>query len=328
MAELVLESSHELYYDNKNHISIPDLIKALNGLNGVARQLPAVLEAIYDIKVENSAVLISKVEVGSLWQDFLIALNFGSKEEMDKAVNKFGKDHPMLKSVINVLLAGILIWALLEAASRVGGDTTNLEANNNVIINIGAGEVGMTPEGLKAILDSAIKDKDAVARASLNMVAPAKSDPDASVRFGGPHEATDLHISSASIQETPGTLKEIHEAREAHVDNAIISVRAIDLDNRTKGWFGLINGVKDRLPIALDPSIDAEQIHGTIYADIIVMYERKSTSEPFKPVKIAIKRMGRSDRPVGTIPIVRNPSIDLTAATPSPQDPQQPTLFE
>lgn len=53
MAELVLQSSHELYYDNKNRISIPDLIKALNGLNGVAHQLPAVLEAIYDIKVEH-----------------------------------------------------------------------------------------------------------------------------------------------------------------------------------------------------------------------------------------------------------------------------------
>ena len=328
MAELVLESSHELYYDNKNHISIPDLIKALNELNGIARQLPAVLEAIYDIKVENSTVLISKVEVGSLLQDFLIALNFGSKEEMEKAVHKLGKDHPMLKNVVTVLLAGLVIWGLLEATGRGGGDTTSLEANNNVIINIGAGEVEMTPEGLKAILDSAIKDKDAVARAALNVVAPAKSDPDATLRFGGPDDKTDLRISAESIKETPGTLQEIHETREAHIDNAIISVRAIDLDNRTKGWFGLINGVKDRLPIALDPSIDAERIHGTIYADIILMYERKSTSEPFKPVKIVIKRMGSSDLPVGAIPVVRNPSLDLTAATPSPQHPQQPTLFE
>ena len=151
---------------------------------------------------------------------------------------------------------------------------------------------------------------------------------DAKVAKEGEDDKTDLRISAESIKETPGTLQEIHETREAHIDNAIISVRAIDLDNRTKGWFGLINGVKDRLPIALDPSIDAERIHGTIYADIILMYERKSTSEPFKPVKIVIKRMGSSDLPVGAIPVVRNPSLDLTAATPSPQHPQQPTLFE
>lgn len=304
MTELILESSHELYYSNKNHISIPDLVKSLNGLNGIAKHLPAVLKAIYGIEIQGSSVLISKVEAGSLWQDFLIALHFENKKEFEKAVKKFGEDHPVLKNVITVLIAAVAMWAMFEAASRVNGDTTNIEANNNVIINIGAGEVGMTPEGLKSVLDSAIKDKDAVARSSLNLIAPAKSDPEASLKFGGPNEYTQLEISAESIQAAPSVLQEIIEKREAHIDNAIISVRAIDLDNRAKGWFGLINGETRRLPIALDPTVNAEEIHGTIYADIVLMYERKSATAPFAPVKIAIKRLGNSSKPVGNIPVI------------------------
>jgi len=328
MNELVLESSHELYYDNKNHISIPELVKALNGLNGIVRQLPSVLKEIYGVEVESSTVLISKVEAGSLWQDFLIALNFGSKEEMEKATHQFGKDHPVLKNVITVLVAALVLWALLEATSRVGGDTTNLEANNNVIINIGAGEVGLTPEGLKSVLENAIKDKDAAARASLNLVSPAKSDPDATLRFAGRDDPTPLKISAASIKETPATLQELHEFREAHIDNAIISVRAIDLDNRTKGWFGLISNNKNRLPIALDPAINAAEIHGTIYADIILMYERRSDSAPFKPVKIAIKRMGDPSKPVGNIPETRSLDNDVTMPNVAPASPNQSRLFD
>ena len=54
-------------------------------------------------------------------------------------------------------------WALLASKFVSGSGQTTITANNNTIINFGAGQVEMTPEMFKTVVETAIKNKKELA---------------------------------------------------------------------------------------------------------------------------------------------------------------------
>ena len=281
----------QIYFNNKNTVHIPDIIKSLEGIDAISKQFYAILNEVLDVEIKSSSASIINLEAGSWFEDFFIDLNFENKEELSKLLNKFGKEHPVLKNIINSVFLAVVLYGLYTAVVNKGGETTNIEANNNVIININ--QPGLTGQEIKSIIDSATIDKKALAKASLKLIAPAKSDKNASINFkvSDEDDAVSYQITPGAVAETPTTYEDVVEEKILHIDNASVSIRATDLDKRSQGWGGIIEGIDKRLPITIAPNVDINKLKDTTKVDVSIVYKKRSNDTNLSPVRIYIEKI-------------------------------------
>lgn len=280
-----------IYYSNRNLVSIKDVIKSLEGIDTITSQFYTVASKIIGGELISSSGNIENLEIGSLFEDIIITLNFKDEEEFKKALHKFGQDHPMLKQAINFAFIATVLYGLYSAATSVGGETTHIQANNNVILNIN--QPGMSSEDIAAILDKALVDKKAIAKAAIKLAAPAKSDNEAKISFklNGQEDAIEYVISPQAIAETPDSFKELIEEKVLNIDNASVSIRATDLDKRNQGWGGVVAGIDKRLPITIAPNVDISKIRDTTIVDVSIVYKRNNNDTNLRPVRIFIENI-------------------------------------
>lgn len=86
--------------------------------------------------------------------------------------------------------------------------------------------VELSSEDFKAIIDSATKDKEKLAKNSIKVVNPAKRDPGASITFNGNEE---LRIQNESVKAMPRFVQEPEEEHIEDYKNIELEIRAIDL---------------------------------------------------------------------------------------------------
>lgn len=279
-----LITSHRIYYSNKEHVPIKDIADSLLALEELIQQSPSVLEALFPgTIIQRVEVSLNELKAGSLWEDVGVKFIFGTQEKMDAfledARNKLG----MEKLVSNPqLFSAVLVVLILSGGAYYYGtsksnpeEKATIEANNNVIINIGAGMVDMSPENFRTLIDGAIQDKTKLSKASVRIVNPAKLDPEASIQFD---ENPDIKIDTPTVKAMPRSISEPEKEEEIEdIDNLEIVVRATDLDSHKRGWAAVLPDVHEtrRVRLQLDPTVDPNHVmkHPRLIGNATVIYK-------------------------------------------------------
>ncbi|WPC75906.1 hypothetical protein [Vibrio porteresiae] len=261
------EVSQKVYYSNKEYVPIGEIAHSLIAFESLIKQAPEVLEALFpDLTIINVEVFIKELRSDSIWEDLVIKLIFGNQQRFDECIDnvrqklgieKIMENHPNFLSavLIAMILAGGAYYLGKSSAPDNKEAKETIEANNNTIIQIGAGMVDMTADEFTSIVISAIKDKEKLAKNSLNVVKPAKLDPNATISF---NDDPNLKITSASIKAMP-EYKSVSEQEEELVEDfhdVRLELRAIDLDSTKHGWAVVAPSLyKKRVKLQLDPTI-------------------------------------------------------------------------
>ncbi len=259
----------QIYYSNKELVPIREVAESLLALEAVIRQSPDVLESIFPgTKIDAVEVFIKELRSDSIWEDVVIKFVFGSQDKFDQFVSslreKVGMDNIMNNPQ---LLSSILLIMLLTGGAYYLGKDKNatpeqkatIEANNNTIINIGAGMLELEADEFKALIEGAIKDKDKLAKNAIRVIKPAKRDPEANITFNGNKE---LRIESKTVDAMPRFVSEPEQEEFIEDFEAIdLEVRATDLDSTKRGWAVVVPDLgKKRVRLQLDPTVSPEEV--------------------------------------------------------------------
>lgn len=259
----------QIYYSNKELVPIKDVAESLLALEAIIRQSPDVLEAMFPgTKIQSVEIYINELKSDSIWEDVVVKFIFGSQKKFDEFIanarERIGMDNIMnnpqlLSSIILVMILSGGAYYLGKDKSATPEQKATIEANNNTIIQIGAGMVDLSTEDFKAIIDSAIKDKEKLAKNAIKVVNPAKRDPEASITFNDNEE---LRIQNESVKAMPRFVQEPED--EEYIEdykNIELEIRAIDLDSTKRGWAVVVPDLhKRRVRLQLDPTVSPEDL--------------------------------------------------------------------
>lgn len=262
--------SQQIYYSNKELVPIKEIAGSLEALDAVIRHSPEVLEALFPgTKIESVEVFIRELRSDSIWEDLVVKFVFGSQKKFDQLISNI-RERVGMDNLMNnpqLLSAIILVLILSGGAYYLGKDQSadpeqraTIEANNNTIINIGAGMMEMSAEEFKLLIDGAIKDKAKLAKDAIRMVKPAKRDPEASITF---NDNAELQITSESVRAMPRYISEPEEEEFIEDYSAIeMELRATDLDSTKRGWAVVVPELGDRrVRLQLDPTVSPEELY-------------------------------------------------------------------
>lgn len=259
----------QIYYSNKELVPIKDVAESLLALEAIIRQSPDVLEAMFPgTKIQSVEVYINELKSDSIWEDVVVKFIFGNQQKFDEFIanvrERIGMDNIMnnpqlLSCIILVMILSGGAYYLGKDKSATPEQKATIEANNNTIIQIGAGMVELSSEDFKAIIDGAIKNKEKLAKNAIDVVNPAKRDPEASITFNGNEE---LRIQNESVKAMPRFIQEPED--EEYIEdykNIELEIRAIDLDSTKRGWAVVVPDLhKKRVRLQLDPTVNPEDL--------------------------------------------------------------------
>lgn len=266
--ELVV--TQQIYYSNKELVPIKEIAESLLALDGVIRQSPEVLEALFPgTKINGVDVFIKELRSDSIWEDVVVKFAFGSQKKFDQFIGNI-RERVGMDNIVNnpQLFSAIILTLILSGgAYYLGKDQSEnpeqratIEANNNTIINIGAGMMEMSAEEFRLLIDGAIKDKAKLAKDAIRVVKPAKLDPEASITF---NDSADLQITAESVRAMPRYVSEPEEEEFIEDFSAIeMELRATDLDSTKRGWAVVVPELADRrVRLQLDPTVSPEELY-------------------------------------------------------------------
>lgn len=289
----VFRTSHRIFYNTKQPVPIKEVIIALQGLDGLLRAVPQLVESLVEVKIERGEFHIQSLESGSLIEDIAVAFFFKDKAGLEAFVAKMGGNKAVKATVITAIIAAVLAYGLHLATAK--SPAPNITATNNVIINIGAGELGMTPEAFSAIVRTAVGDKKGIAESALKFIGPARADPGSSVTLDnaveGQRMSTPIEISAVAIAEAPKRIELAPNERIEEYRSARLLIRAANLDSKKSGWAGKLANRDERLPIELDPAVSEADIFGRteIVVDAALVFKEKGKSRELSPARIYVR---------------------------------------
>lgn len=294
MSEFVFTTTHEIFWSTREPVPIGEVIETLQALERIVRMCPKVLEGITLIDIDHIGVYVDAVESGSLTDKIIIKLFFKDEESFDAFLDKIGeKVRGMPRSVlIGAVIAAIVgygAWLAAKVGNQAG--QTTIANNNTTIINLGAGQVDMTPETFRAIVETAITDKKALATNAVKLFKPARSDGQASIVIDGNTSTT---FPPEVIAATPRLAEVDRQERVEDLSDVDLQIRAMDMDSPNKGWAALIPGRVDRrVKLKLDPRVKTTDVAGrfAVRADVSVYYKIDRSGRKMIPDYILLKEI-------------------------------------
>lgn len=283
--------THTVYYNTKNPVPISEVIDALQSLQALMKTVPKVIEGITETKIRATELHIERIESGSLSETVLLTLFFKDEDELKKFMAKI-RENPKLKyTLVGFALAGVVMYGI-QSVSGSKGDTPQIQANNNTIIAIGADATNMAPEALTAIIEAAVSNKKENAKQAVKFVSPARSDPESSVSLLG-ENGPEIEITPKAIGETPRVVGEIRDQKIEDISNVEVQIRATDLDSKSSGWAGKIEGITSRTKIELDPRVDEKLLFGRVVvrADVTITFVTKPNDKKYTAKSIFIRKI-------------------------------------
>ncbi|QPT15465.1 hypothetical protein I6G37_11175 [Serratia rubidaea] len=297
MSEVIELSFREnFYYSTERPVSVKEIIKSLQGWEAIVKQSKDVLAKLTECDIDGIEVEVELLRTGSLYEDLVIKLLFGSQEKLDEFVAKCHAklgDGVLRNTLIFAVISGMVGYGLYLASAAMSPDTKpHFEANNNVIINIGAGEANLTPEGLKSVIETSVKNKKALAEGAVKVLTPARDDDSASLQIGSGKQI--VVIPQETIRQAPTSVIMEPDSTTQDYPDADIQIRALDLDNPSKGWAAVVPGIIDRrVNLVLDPSLSPNTLSGKMRfrGDITVTSKLDKRDNKYHPVEIMLRRI-------------------------------------
>lgn len=285
----VFQTSHRIHYNTEKPVPIKEMIIALQGLEGLLKSLPKLVSGVTGVDIERGEYHIKSIESGSLIEDVIVAFFFKDKATMEAFVAKVGGNKTVKTVVVTAALAALVLYGLHMATAK---PTPNITATNNVIINIGAGEVSLTPAAFEAIVRTAVGDKKDVAQNALKFVSPARADPKSSVTIGDASQQL-IEIPAAAVAESPRKIELGKNERIEEHRGVVLNMRATNLDSRKTGWAGKLGNREERLPIELDPSVEESSVFGRakLTVDAAIIFRESGKGRELKPARIYVRRV-------------------------------------
>lgn len=287
-AELQLDFRENVYYSTKKPVTVKEIIESLQGLEFVVKQTRGTLQKLTDCKIDNVQLYVDELKSGSLIEDVIVRVFFGSEEEKNKFCEKIHEkigDGKMRNTIITAVLVGIIGYGIYLAI-KPSDPNYVINANNNVIINIGDSQK-ITNEKLTEIIRDSITNQKSLAQNTIKVLSPARTDESSSIQIGD--MAT---IPASTIMKTPTELNLQPLTDVVDYNDVPVIIRAMDLDKSNKGWGGIIvDKVDQRTKITFDPNIDINILAGrsSFMADVTVIKTLTNKDNEYKPTEIFIR---------------------------------------
>lgn len=293
--EFVFTALHEVYYSTRNPVPVADVIEALLGLERLVKMTPRALSAITGVEVQKAEVFVEEIESGSLREKIFIKFFFKDEAGLDQFIEKARAtvgDGPRAVLLISAVIAAVAMAGAAFVASVGGSSTTNITASNNTIINIGAGEVAMTPESFEAVVRAALPEKKEVVKATLQMLKPARNDPESRIVFD---ENESLILPPETIGEVPVVYEPGEDLRVERIPGADLLIRATNRDSAVSGWTARVpqHLGKKKVKLVVAPGISLEDIasRSQVKGDIDIQYKRSPDGKRYVPEVITLMRV-------------------------------------
>lgn len=287
-AELQLDFRENFYYSTKKPVTVKEIIESLQGLEFVVKQTRGTLQKLTDCKIDDVQLYVDELKSGSLIEDVIVRVFFGSEEEKNKFCEKIHEkigDGKMRNTIITAVLVGIIGYGIYLAI-KPSDPNYVINANHNVNINIGDSQK-ITKEKLTEIIRDSITNQKSLAQNTIKVLSPARTDESSSIQIGD--MAT---IPASTIMKTPTELNLQPLTDVVDYNDVPVIIRAMDLDKSNKGWGGIIvDKVDQRTKITFDPNIDINILAGrsSFMADVTVIKTLSNKDNEYKPTEIFIR---------------------------------------
>lgn len=287
-AELQLDFRENFYYSTKKPVTVKEIIESLQGLEFVVKQTRGTLQKLTDCKIDDVQLYVDELKSGSLIEDVIVRVFFGSEEEKNKFCEKIHEkigDGKMRNTIITAVLVGIIGYGIYLAI-KPSDPNYVINVNHNVNINIGDSQK-ITNEKLTEIIRDSITNQKSLAQNTIKVLSPARTDESSSIQIGD--MAT---IPASTIMKTPTELNLQPLTDVVDYNDVPVIIRAMDLDKSNKGWGGIIvDKVDQRTKITFDPNIDINILAGrsSFMADVTVIKTLTNKDNEYKPTEIFIR---------------------------------------
>jgi hypothetical protein len=263
---LTLSFNHEIFYSTENPVPAEEIAEALLALSRVVQRAPALLRNLVPgISAPKVQLLVDRLESGSLTETFVVKFFFGTQKKMDRAIKRcreaLGVDLTSNGGIARTVIWGLVIFGAYYAITHSSNPAKpTVEISHNTIINIGAREIGMTPEALVKIIEATVQNKNQLASDAVKIIKPAKADRNAEIVLDGSDE---LKISRQTIAEVPAEFTPDKSEDSKTVQDLEIRLRAVDLDSTEHGWAAVVVHFSPRrLPLELGPGLNPDDLFG------------------------------------------------------------------
>jgi hypothetical protein len=283
--EMEVLVKQQLYYSNKEWVPIGEIADSLLALESLIKSSPEIIEKIFPgVSVQRVDVYINELRSDSIWEDLVVKFIFGSQGNFDEQISNIRKKlgmefldrHPnVLGAIIGAMILGGGL-AVYDSMNDDNGKRATIEANNNTIINIGAGEINFEADDLKAIIRGAIEANPSISENAIKVIKPARRDSNAKIII---NQSDDLVITPESIKAIPLEKPEIETVEIIEdFESLYLEIRATDLDSTKRGWAAVATKLsKKRVRLQFDPTINPEELleRRTITGSATVVFDQK-----------------------------------------------------
>lgn len=288
-----IETTYQVTFTTRDAVPIATMVESLLAYEKLLKRTPKFIEKAYDgIEVLETHVLIQRVASGSLIQDFIIRYVVGGKEnynDIAELATQITDDSTAMQTIV-ALGVGAVIGYGAKLALTKSAPTTNIEAYNSTVINIG-GDVSISADDVGEIIGG-IRDKKRLAKETVEALSPAKEDPNSTIEV---NDMAALTMSKELIAEVPAEYEPPQPPEmEKQYSNKQIQIHASDRDKQSAGWAGTVSGIVDkRVKFDLWEEVAPSQLHGktSVQADITVTFKLKPNKAEYTPTKVEVRRV-------------------------------------
>lgn len=265
---------YKVTYHTKQPLPISEVIKALQALDILMKDVPKLTGALLDVPVVGGNFYVESIESGSLIEELVVKLLFKDQAGLDAFIKKI-TDDPMLNDfTIGIVVALLVAYGAKkaydlfkkDAPAPVQHQDSSIHITNSNIIQIGADTFAKSPEQIRDLVEEAVSNKKKLVEGAMQFLSPAKTEKDARVTIDGLNrldpdgKPSEITFPSAAVQEVPESVDWGRDEHNIEFDSVLLSLRAHDLDSEKKGWAGTLDGVDGRLRIELDPYVDRRSL--------------------------------------------------------------------
>ncbi|MFZ4394183.1 MAG: hypothetical protein ACOYOU_00995 [Kiritimatiellia bacterium] len=250
----VITSQHQLYFDVKGRVHIPDLaasLLAFDRMMGMTK--PAIRELLFQrVGVQGFDIYVERIQAGSFIEDFLFRFSFKNQRSYNRAVQRLrevtGVEALQNKyPIFGFIIVGALAYGTVNMLSHIPGCNENKDIQralislNNVNNN---GVMIINGEPIQDLLDRTVRDKKSFSVYTNKVLLPAKLAGGGSVKVDGQEN---LAITPDVISTIP-TIQAYKEQSDQWEDFGKIRVvvRALNLDSEEKGWRCFVPSISEK----------------------------------------------------------------------------------
>lgn len=293
-APFAVDSSYTFHYDTRRPVPIREAIESLLGVEKLLATLPRVTKKLVGLDDFRIEIVIEDVHTGSLWETIGVRYVFGSEDKMNEFIDRVKKIMPP-SALVPVLVAAVLAYGGYLLTQPTPAPTTTVGDITNSIVVVGSGSQTIPAEVATAVIEG-VRNKREIAGATIEVLRPAKNQSGASLKIysgatGG--STVSFEVPPAEIARLPVELPNEPTEVAASLMQVPVDIRAIDLDNPSKGWEGRIEGVTGRIKIEFDEGISLEDVANrrSFFADVVLTSRyRGSESEP-RPYSMLVEKI-------------------------------------